>query len=317
MRYIVRRLLLLIPVLLIVSFFAFYLINLLPGDPTVTILGPNATAHARAQLRAQLGLNQPLLQRYFTWLWHALQGDLGKSYINGQSVSQAISEHLPTTLELLVGANIIAVLLAVPLGVISATRPNGRFDQSSTGATFALLALPPFILGVLLVYLFAVHWKIFPATGYIGLSQDPLQNLRDMVLPCITLGLGTTAVYMRVLRADMIATLQEDYITMAKAKGLSTARILARHAFRPSTFTLVTVGGLTVGALIGGAFIIEILFALPGIGSLTLNAIYGRDYLVVQGCVLVVTVGFVLVNFIVDLLYPFLDPRTRSVRVNV
>jgi peptide/nickel transport system permease protein len=308
-----RRLLLIIPVLLIVSFFSFLLVNLLPGDPTVAILGPSATTQAREHLRQQLGLNEPIPVRYVKWLGNTLHGDLGKSYINGQSVSTAIGQHLPVTIELLVFAEIVALVLALPLGILSALRPNGLFDQAATGGSFAFLALPSFILGVVLVYLFAVRAHVFPATGYTPLATDFGQNLRSLVLPGLTLGLSLTAVYVRVLRSDMIATLQEDFITMARSKGLTTSRILLRHAFRPSTFTLVTLGGLQIGTLISGAIIIEVLFALPGIGSLTVQSIYGRDYLMVQGCVLVITVGFVLINTIVDLLYPVLDPRTRQV----
>lgn len=317
MSYVVRRLLLLIPVLLIVTFFAFILINLLPGDPTVVILGPNATTHARAQLRQQLGLNNFVLVRYGQWLANTFSGNLGKSYINGQSVAQAIGQRLPVTLEIIVFSQIIAGFIAIPAGIRSALRPNGRLDQFFSGSSFALLALPSFILGVLLVYLFAVQIHVFPATGYVPFTQDPLQNIRDMVLPAVTLALGSLAVYIRVLRSDMIATLQEDFITMARSKGLSTWRILMRHAFRPSTFTLITVGGLNVGALIGGAVVVEYIFDLPGMGSLVLNSIYSRDYLMVQGCIVVFTVGFVLVNFLVDMLYPVLDPRTRSVRASV
>lgn len=317
MPYALRKLLLLIPVLLVVSFFSFLLINLLPGDPTVTILGPSATNSARAHLRQELGLNKPIPVRYVEWLGGALHGDLGKSYVNGESVSSAIAQHIPVTVELLIFSQIIALALAIPLGVRSAMRPNGPLDQLATGGSFALLALPSFILGVLLVYIFAVKANVFPATGFTPLTKNFGENIRSLVLPAVTLGLGSTAVYMRVLRSDMIATLQEDFVTMARSKGLPTWRILMRHAFRPSTFTLVTVAGLNVGALIGGAFIVEIIFALPGIGSLTVDSIYGRDYLVVQACVLIITVGFVLVNFIVDLLYPLLDPRSRQVRANV
>ncbi len=312
-----RKLLLLIPVLLVVSFFSFLLTNLLPGDPTVAILGPSATSEARAHLRSELGLNKPIPVRYVDWLGGVLHGDLGKSYINGESVSTAIGQHLPVTIELMIFAEVVALVLALPLAVISALRPNGIFDQVATGTSFAFLALPSFILGVVLVYLLAVRTHAFPATGYTPLTKDFGENLRSFFLPGLTLGLSLTAVYMRVLRGDMITTLQEDYVTMARSKGLSTRRILLRHAFRPSTFTLVTVGGLQVAALISGAIIIEVLFALPGIGSLTVDSIYGRDYLMVQGCVLVITVAFVVVNFIVDLLYPLLDPRTRQVSARV
>ena len=184
-------------------------------------------------------------------------------------------------------------------------------DRLSTGAAFGFLSVPNFILGVVLVLLFAVKFHWFPATGYTPLTQNPLQNLRSLVLPSVTLAVAELATYLRLLRTDMIATLQEDFVTMAKAKGLSDRRILLRHALRPSSFSLVTVGGLNLGRLIGGTFIVEIIFAIPGIGELTLRSIYNRDYLVVQGVTLVIAVGYVLANVIVDILYSVLDPRIR------
>jgi peptide/nickel transport system permease protein len=184
-------------------------------------------------------------------------------------------------------------------------------DRISTGVSFGFLALPPYIVGVVLVLLFAVTFHWFPATGYTPLTQNPFENLRSLLLPSITLALAELATYMRLLRADMIATLQEDFITMARAKGMPPWRILWLHAFRPSSFSLVTVVGLNFGRLIGGTFIVEILFALPGIGELTVQSIFSTDYLVVQGTVLLVAVGYVLVNFLVDLLYVVIDPRVR------
>ncbi|HET9732668.1 MAG TPA: ABC transporter permease [Acidimicrobiales bacterium] len=317
MRLVLRKILQLIPVLLIVSVLTFLLLNLLPGDPVISILGPGATQHAVDQLRHQLHLDQPIYIRYWDWLTAALHGNFGKSYLNGQPASTAIAQHFPVTLELLALSQVIALAIAIPLGVYSAQRPNGLVDQLSTSGAFAMLAIPPFMLGVLLVFVFAVHWHVFPATGYTNLTANPAENLRSLFLPALTLGLASLAVYVRVLRADMIATLQEDYITMARAKGMSGRRILWRHAFRPSTFSLATVVGLNVGALVGGAFIVESIFAVPGIGLLTLDSIFQRDYLVVQACVLIVAVGYVFVNFLVDLLYPLLDPRTRHARAAV
>jgi len=190
---------------------------------------------------------------------------------------------------------------------------NYEINVATTG-TFGMLALPPFVIAPVMVAVFAVglHW--FPATGYVHLTDDPFQNLRSLTLPSLTLGLGSMAIYMRVLRTDMIATLQQDFITMARAKGLPTWWILLRHALRPSTFTLVTVGGLNVGTLIGGAFIVEYIFQVPGLGLLTINSIYARDYLVVTSTTVLVAGGFVVVNLLVDLLYTFLDPRVRSAR---
>ncbi|HET9690378.1 MAG TPA: ABC transporter permease [Acidimicrobiales bacterium] len=309
-----RKFLLLIPVVFIVSVATFLLLNLLPGNPVYLILGPGATPKGVAQLTAQLHLNRPIYDRYADWLWAALHGNFGESYLNHVASSSLIKQALPVTLELLIYSQVIALAVSVPLGVYAARRPGGWVDQGSSSVAFGLLAAPAFLVGVLLVGLFAVHWHLFPATGYRHLSSDPGGNLRSLFLPSVTLAVGLLAVYLRLLRSDMIATLQQDYITVARAKGLRPRYILWRHAFRPSMFSLVTVIGLNVGALIGGAFLVEVIFGIPGIGSLTLHSIYQRDYLVVQACVLIIAVGYVLVNFTVDLIYPLLDPRVRRVR---
>jgi peptide/nickel transport system permease protein len=333
MVFLAKKLVPAIVVLFIVSVLSFFLINLLPGDPCVAILGPSATTQARNQCRHDIGLDKSLPARYGQYVGNALQGNLGKSYLNGQTVGKAIKQALPVTFELLIFSQLIALLIAIPLGILAALRPDGVFDQISTTAAFGLLAIPAFMLGVLLVYLFAVTFHFLPATGYNQLTDpsslltwpwnwrpwdwDWGQNIRSLVLPSLTLALGSLAVYMRVLRTDMIATLREDFITMARAKGMPTRHILLRHAFRPSTFALVTVAGINVGALITGAFIVEYIFQLPGIGLLALNAIYARDYLVVQGSVLVVAAGFVIINLLVDLLYTAIDPRTRHAPATV
>jgi len=314
MRFIGRRLVALAAVLLVVTILSYGLISLLPGDPAIVILGPNATPHAVAQLREQLHLNDPFIVRYWHWLGGILHGDFGISYLTKQSVGSTLMNRLPVTLEILLISQIMALAISIPLGIISAFRPNGMIDRTVTGSAFLVLSLPSFIVAVLLVYLFAVNWHIFPATGYTNFRDDPFQNLKSVFLPSVTLAVGSLAVYVRVLRAEMIATLQEDFIMVARAKGLKTSYILLRHALRPSTFTLTTVAGLNIGALIGGAFIVEYIFAIPGIGYYTVTSIYQRDYLAVQGAVVVVAAGFVLVNFLVDMLYPLLDPRTRHAR---
>jgi len=316
-RFLAARLAQLVVVLFVVSGVSFLLLNHLPGNPIITLLGPAATPQAVHLLTVQLGLDKPAWLRYFIWVGNALQGNLGSSYVNHQPVLLSIQQRLPVTLELLVMSQIIALVLAIPLGIIAAMRPSQLVDRLSSGAAFGLLSVPGFILAELLVYLFAVRYNLFPATGYVHLTDDPFGNIRSLTLPALTLGLGSMAVYMRVLRTDMIATLQQDYITMARAKGLPTWWILLRHALRPSTFTLVTVGGLNVGTLIGGAFIIEYIFQVPGIGLLTINSIYARDYLVVTATTVLVAGGFVIVNLLVDLLYTFLDPRVRSARFAV
>jgi peptide/nickel transport system permease protein len=311
LRFIMRKLAYLIPVLFAVTALTFLLIKLLPGDPAVNILGPSATQKAVDEIDTKLGLRKPLVVQYVDWLGRAAHGDLGQSYQNDQTTSSALKQRLPVTLELLLLSQVLALVVSVPLAILAARKPNGVLDRISTGAAFGFLSVPNFILAVVLVLIFSVkiHW--FPATGYTPLTENPLQNLRSLVLPSVTLAVAELATYLRLLRTDMIATLQEDFVTMAKSKGLSDRHILIRHALRPSSFSLVTVGGLNLGRLIGGTFIVEIIFAIPGIGELTLRSIYNRDYLVVQGVTLVIAVGYVLANVIVDVLYTLLDPRIR------
>ena len=315
LRFFGGRLLQLIVVLLIVSAFSFLLLNLLPGNPVYTLLGASATPEAVAQLTHQMGLDKPAWQRYFIWLWSLLHGDLGSSYVNHQPVLLSIEQRLPVTAELIGLSQIIALGISIPLGIASAVRPNGVMDRIASGISFGLLSIPGFILAELLVYLLAVNNNLFPATGFVPFFDDPLLNLQSLTLPAFTLGLGSMAVYTRVLRTDMIATLQQDFISLAIAKGLPTRYILLRHALRPSSFTLLTVGGLNIGTLIGGAFIIEYIFQLPGVGLLTIGSIYARDYLVVTATTVLVAGGFVTINFIVDMLYVLLDPRIRSARL--
>ncbi len=311
LRTIAGKVLYLIPVLFAVTALSFLLLKLLPGDPAVNILGPSATPDAVRALHKSLGLDKPLISQYWQFVWNALHGDLGQSYQNNQPTVEALKQRLPVTLELLVISQFLALAISVPLAIRAATRPDGLLDRISTGVSFGFLALPSYVVGVVLVLLFAVEFHIFPATGYTPLTANPVENLRSLLLPSITLALAELATYMRLLRADMIMTLQEDFITMARAKGMPPRRILWLHAFRPSSFSLVTVAGLNFGRLIGGTFIVEILFALPGIGELTVQSIFSTDYLVVQGTVLLVAVGYVLVNFLVDLLYVVIDPRVR------
>ncbi|MFI7616654.1 ABC transporter permease [Nonomuraea terrae] len=308
---ILHRLVRLVVVLLVVTFLSYALLNLLPGDPVTQILGMSATEESREQLRRELGLDQPLFVRYLDWLGGLLTGDFGESYITRMSVGAELAERLPVTLELLIAAEIVALGLAVPLGLAAARRAGRALDQALTALSFALLSTPVFVLGVLLILIFAVTWNVLPATGWTSLSVDLGWNLTSVILPAITLGCGQLAVYARLLRTDLIATLQEDYIILARARGLSPRRIMWRHALRPSAISLITAIGLNMGALIGGTVIIETLFGLPGIGRLIVDSIFSRDYLTVQGGVVLISVGYVLVNFAVDVVYAAVDPRIR------
>jgi peptide/nickel transport system permease protein len=308
-----RRLLYLVPVILAVTILTFLIANLLPGDLAIAILGDQATPESVAALHQKLGLDLPLWQQYLHWLGGVVTGNLGLSRTN-EAVLDAIAARLPVSLELLLFAEVGGVLIGVPLAILCAVRPGSTFDRTVSGLAFGSLSVPPFMLAILLIFLFALRLGLLPATGYVPFAENPLGNLRAMILPGATLALLEWPTIMRVLRSDMISTLQEDYIAMARAKGLSSRRILLVHALKPSSLTLVTLIGLNIGRLIGGAVVTETVFALPGIGRLLVESIYSRDLIVLQGGVLVVAVGYVLVNFVVDLLYAALDPRIRHGR---
>jgi len=311
LHFVGRRLLYLVPVLLAVSVLTFLIASLLPGDLAYVILGDQATPEKVEALRHDMGLDQPPLIRYFHWLGHILQGDFGRSFRTGQTVLQVVAERLPVSFELMILAELIGLVIGVPLAILCAARSGSAFDRFMTSTAFAMLSMPTFLSAILLIYLFAVSLRWFPATGYVPFSEDPLANLRFMVLPALTLAFAEWPGIMRVLRSDMIATLQEDYIALARAKGLTARRILFVHALKPSSLTLVTITGINIGRLIGGALIVETIFALPGIGRLIVGAIYTRDLVIMQGVVLLVASGFVIMNFVVDMLYAVLDPRIR------
>jgi peptide/nickel transport system permease protein len=309
--FLARRIAYLVPVLLAVTLLTFLIASLLPGDLAYAMLGDQATPEAVAALRRDMGLDQPVWWRYLRWLGGVLQGDFGRSFRTGETVLGAILARLPVSIELMLLAEIAGLLIGIPLAIQCAVGSGGTFDRVVTGIAFAKLSIPSFMVAILLIYVFAVQMRVLPATGYVPFSEDGLGNLRCMVLPALTLALAEWPVLMRVLRSDMIATLQEDYIAMAKAKGLRPRRILLVHALKPSSLTLVTVAGINIGRLIGGTVIVESVFALPGIGRLLIGAIYTRDFMILQGVVLFVAAGFVIVNFLVDMLYAVLDPRIR------
>ena len=314
MHWLARQVLRLTVVLFCVTLLTFLIVNILPGDVAIVILGSLATPQDIAGLRADLGLDRPMLVRYFDWLGSALSGDLGRSYRNGEPVAQAIADRLPVSLQLMVMAQIIALGIAVPVALLSVRRPGGLFDRMSASAAFGFLAMPNFMLGIVLIYLFSATFDLLPATGFTPMSEGFWDNLVSMTLPALTLGLIEWTVLMRVLRSDLLTTLKEDFILLARAKGLPPWRVLLQHALRPSSFTLITVLGLNIGGLIGGAVIVEQIFALPGVGRLLLGGIFNRDLILVQGTVSFIAAGFVLINFLVDMLYAVLDPRVRHVR---
>jgi peptide/nickel transport system permease protein len=308
------RLLYLLPVLFGVALLTFLIASLLPGDLAYVLLGDQATPETLAALRHDLGLDQPIWRRFLHWLGQVLQGDLGRSFRTGQTVVAAIGDRLPVSIELMLLAQFAALTVAIPLAILCAVRQGGRFDRFATGTAFASLSVPSILSAILLIWLVAVKLEWLPATGYVPLGEGLADNLRGFVLPALTLALGEWPVLMRVLRSDMISTLQEDYIAMARAKGLKPARILLVHALKPSSLTLVTVTGINLARLLGGAVIVEYVFALPGIGRLLIGSIFNRDLVLLQGVVLFVGSGFVLVNLGVDILYAVLDPRIRHGR---
>ena len=308
-RYLIRRFIQLVVICFIISILVFLLVHLLPGDPSTTILGGNDTAQNRAILLKQLGLNTPLWHQYWVWITNVFHGSLGESYLTHQSVDSIIANDYQVDLELIIISQVIAFAVAIPLALFTARRPNRPADNAATTGTFGLLALPPFVIAPILVAVFAVglHW--FPATGYVPFSQNPATNLHDLILPALAITAGSIAIYYRLLRSDLISTLQEDFITMARSKGLSDRYIMLRHAFRPSLFSLLAAAGVNIGTLIAGTFIVEWLFAISGLGYSLVNAVEQNDYLVVQGITLVVAVAFVVINLIVDVLFTVVDPR--------
>ena len=329
MPFVAKRVAQLVAVLLAVTFLAFAAMNTL-GDPLFNVVGFHAAVDCDAVLageiedvargggtsigdcalveeaREEFHLNDPLPVRYGYWLADAVQGDLGTSFKNRMPVSTVLADRLPKTLLLLTMAQLVAATVAIPWAVASAYRSGGRLDRVSNAGAFGLLSMPNFALGVILFYFFVVRWELFPSRFE---DADLLVRLHSMVLPACTLGLPLAAIYQRVLRTDLLTTLQEDFVIMAKAKGLSDRRIMFRHVLRPSMFSMVTIFGLTASSAIGGAIIIEQIFPIPGIGRALLEAVVRDDFPVVLGSVVVIASGFVVINLTVDLIYSYLDPR--------
>jgi peptide/nickel transport system permease protein len=310
-RHVLRRALPAVATLVAVAFLTMMLTSLLPGDPARTIAGPEAGPEDVEAVREELRLGEPLPARFAGWVGDAATGDLGRSYRTNQPVMEAITERMPVTIQIGAMAIAIALLVAIPLGTLSAYKAGGAADRTITGVSFGLLAVPSFMMAILLILVFAETLGWFPATGWTRLTADPVENFRSAILPALALAVGELAVYTRLLRSDMVTTLQQDSITMARAKGLRPSRILFRHALRPSSFSLLTVVGLQIGAILSGAVLVETLFAVPGLGRLLVDSILQRDLVMVQGIAVVIAASFVVVNVVVDLLYTMLDPRIR------
>jgi peptide/nickel transport system permease protein len=308
---ILRRLIATIPVLLLVTAGVFALIHLTPGDPIDAMMAESVDDAVKREMRRELGLDRPLYLQYATWMGRLLQGDLGRSIRNSEPVIQNVGRRIRPSLQLAGLAMAISLLVATPIGILSAARRNSALDR--VGTSFALfgICMPNFLIALLLIFVFGVTLRWLPISGYVDPLEEPWDGLRSLALPAITLGLALAAVITRTLRSSMLEALSEDYIRTARAKGLSDGAVIRRHALKNALIPVVTVLGLQLGTLIGGAVITEYVFALPGVGRLVVDAVFARDYPLVQGVVLLIAVGFIVSNLMVDLLYGWIDPRIR------
>lgn len=312
MAYVIRRLILTIPILLLVSIMVFSLIHLIPGDPATVILGQEATPEAKAALRHELGLDRPLVAQYFSWLSHVVRGDLGRSLVDQTPVIGVIAQRLPATLELTLGAFIVALAIAVPTGILSATRRGGGTDFASTLFALAGMSLPAFWLAMMFIILFAVKLQWLPASGYVPFFENPRANLAAMLMPMLATGIRESAILMRMLRSSMLEVLYSDYVRTARGKGLGAMLVVMRHALRNALIPVITASGLLVAGLLGGLVITETIFSIPGFGRLIVDAIFQRDFVTVQGAILVSALLVVVVNLVVDMLYVLIDPRIKA-----
>jgi peptide/nickel transport system permease protein len=315
LRLIGRRLLAAIPVLWGVTLVTFVVVNVLPGDAASTLLGAGATEQQVDSLRQRLGLDEPFLERYVTWLGDVVTGDLGRSYASDQSVWSILGERLPVTLELLAFAFLISLGFTIPVALLAARRPGGVGDRVSMIVSMVGLSVANYVLALVLVYVFAVELNWLPAIGFVTPGESVVDNIRSLILPAVSIGFPLFCFYTRLLRADILEQMQaEDYVVTAKAKGVGPWRVLTRHALPNSLFGLITIVALNIGTLIGAGVIIEQIFSLPGIGSTLLAAINNRDVFVIQAVVLVLATVVVLANLAADILYAVLDPRIRYER---
>ncbi len=305
------RLVQLVVVLPAISVLVFLLLEIMPGDPAEVIAGNSgdASPEAVAAIREALGLNRPLPVRYLSWLGDALRGDLGASYANGQPVMDAIKSRLPVSLQLIFYAEVISLLVAVPLATYVGQKRDSVVDRVVAAACFAGQAVPNFMLALILILIFAVSLGLLPAVGYVPLDQGVIASFKSLTIPALALSGSLVPVYVRVLRNELVRTLQEDYVLVGRAMGIPRWKLLTRYALRPASPTLITVVGVNIGSLLGGSVIVEVISGIPGMGTLMLNAIQNWDYVIVQGVVLVIATVYVLANFVVDLLHVAVDPR--------
>lgn len=311
---ILKKILTAIPVLLVVSIVLFLLLNVMPGDAADSMSTMDATAEEVEALRESLGLNDPMYIQYLRWLKNVLKGDFGISFLNGASVTEKIVTRLPVTLELTLLAMLIAVAIALPMGVLSATHRNSAIDAIASFISMIGVAVPHFWLAMMLIIIFSVNLHWLPASGFTPISQGLGKNLIKMIMPAFSVGLGFAATVMRQTRSNMIDVLGTDYISTAKAKGMSKSVVVWKHGVRNALIPVITVIGMQTGRLFGGAIVVETLFGLPGIGTAIVQSIFSRDYQMTMGCVMMVAVIIILINTIVDILYVVIDPRVRTTR---
>ena len=309
--YLLRRVGASLVVLLVASMLVFAGVRALPGDPALALAGEDHSPKALAAIRAKYDLDKPVPVQYVKWLGQVVRGDFGTSTKTGLSVGSTIIDRLPVTLELAFLALLVAVGIGLSLGVLAAVKRGSLADYAGSTAALVGLSVPHFWLGLMLILVFSIALGLLPASGFVPLVDNPLDNLRHMILPAIVLGTGFAAVIFRQTRAAMLESLSADYVRTARAKGLGERQVVGSHALRNSLLTVVTILGLQLGLLISGAVVTEQVFVLPGFGKLTLDAVFQRDYPVIQGVVLLTTVGYVVINLAVDLLYSVLNPRIR------
>ncbi|PJN51441.1 Glutathione transport system permease protein GsiC [Paenibacillus sp. GM2FR] len=312
--YITKRLLSLIPVLAVVTIAIFLIIHITPGDPAAAILGMEASQEEIQQLNQDLGLDRPILEQYTSWVANVFKGDLGDSIFMNQPVSEAIAEHVTPTLSLAILAQVIAIILAIPFGIIAAYKRGSIADYTLMGISLLGMALPSFLLGLFLMLFVGVKLQWLPVAGYEPLSSGLWEHMKYLILPGISLGTIQAALITRMTRSSMLEVLNLNFIKTARSKGLHEMKVLFKHAFRSAFLPILTVIGQTFGTLVTGAVVVEAIFNIPGLGQLILNSIARRDFAVIQGVVLVVTLMYVTINLIIDLLYGAVDPRVRLER---
>ena len=310
-RYIIRRLIYALFIIWGCATIVFFLLRLVPGDPVSVMLGREYTPESAAQLRKNLGLDQPIYVQYAKWMGNVARGDLGKSIATKETVTVAIGRAIPKTLSITILAFLIGTVIAVPMGMLAALKRDSVFDYVASVSTFIGISLPTFWFGIVFILLFAVRLRWLPSVGYVSPSEGLWPWFKHLLLPGLAAGVGQAAVLMRFVRAGLLEVLGSDYVRTARAKGLSEQRVIVGHAMRNAMIPVVTVAGLSLAALLGGLVITETVFSISGIGRLLTSAIFSKDYPIVQGVILLITLIFVLANLLVDIVYSFLDPRIR------